>query len=91
MFALVLAVSLEIAMAKPPEPLEEIFPRTTVILDAVVASVVSEEKPKAPDVFDVPRQVVPAVDASVLPSRSTSARPWCGLPVARGVSPTRRP
>ncbi len=58
MIALVLAVSLEIAMAKPPEPLEEIFPQTTVILDATVASVVSEEKPKTPDAPDVPRQVV---------------------------------
>lgn len=58
MIALVLAVSLEIAMAKPPEPLEEIFPQTTVILDATVASVVSEEKPKTPDASDVPKQVV---------------------------------
>jgi hypothetical protein len=58
MFAVVLALSLEIGMAKPPEPLEEIFPHTTVILDAVVSSVVSEDKPKAPDAPDVPRQVI---------------------------------
>lgn len=58
MLALVLALTLEIAMAKPPEPLEEIFPHTTVILDAVVTHVVSEDKPKAPDAADVPKQVV---------------------------------
>lgn len=56
--ALALRVGLEIAMAKPPEPLEEVFPQTTVILDAHVVAVVSEEKPSAPDAPDVPRQVV---------------------------------
>jgi hypothetical protein len=58
MLVLALALTWEIAMAKPPEPLEEIFPHTAVIIDAVVASVVSEDKPKAPDAPDVPRQVV---------------------------------
>ena len=58
MIAVALAFALEIAMAKPPEPLEEIFPHTTVILDAVVTNVVSEDKPKAPDATEVPKQVV---------------------------------
>ena len=78
MIALVLALSLEIVMAKPPEPLEEIFPQTTVILDAVVASVISEDKPKAPDAPDVPRQVVTlevnrVVRGALPPSRGPKA------------------
>jgi hypothetical protein len=58
MIAFAFAFALEIVMAKPPEPLEEIFPHTAVILDAVVTSIVSEDKPVAADAVDVPKQIV---------------------------------
>ena len=43
-------------MAKPPEPLEEIFPQTSIIVDAEVSEIKSEDKPDASK--DAPRQVV---------------------------------
>ena len=58
MFAVVLALALEITMAKPPEPLEEIFPLTSLIVDAVVVEVKSEDKPTSPEAALVPKQVV---------------------------------
>lgn len=58
MFAVVLALALEISMAKPPEPLEEIFPLTSLIVDAVVVEVKSEDKPPSPEATLAPKQIV---------------------------------
>lgn len=60
MLAVVAAIALasEIAMAKPPEPLEEILPRTALIVDAVVVEVKAEDPDLDPSSPDVPRQVV---------------------------------
>lgn len=45
-------------MAKPPEPLEEIFPRTALILDAEVAEVKHTDPDTDPTGPDVPAQTV---------------------------------
>lgn len=58
MLALVLVFIPEIAMAKPPEPLEEILPKTSLIIDAVVVEVKAEGPDLDRDSPDVPRQVV---------------------------------
>ena len=39
--------ALLLALAKPPEPLEEIFPQTQLIVDAVVVEVTKEDPPDA--------------------------------------------
>lgn len=52
------ALFLEVPMAKPPEPLEEIFPLTAIILDAEVKEVKSTDPDTDPSGRDVPRQVV---------------------------------
>jgi hypothetical protein len=60
MLGVVVAVALasEIAMAKPPEPLEEIFPQTSVIVDAVVVEMKSEEADTDKTTHDIGKQVV---------------------------------
>jgi hypothetical protein len=45
-------------MAKPPEPLEEIFPQTSIIVDAEVKEVKSTDPDDDPRSQDNPRQVV---------------------------------
>src|SRR5688572_19151928 len=45
-------------MAKPPEPLEEIFPKTSIIVDAEVKEVKSTDADDDPGSPDNPRQVV---------------------------------
>lgn len=51
-------IALEVPMAKPPEPLEEIFPLTALILDAEVHEVRRTDPDDDPHGKDVPRQVV---------------------------------
>lgn len=58
MFAAVIACAAQLAMAKPPEPLEEIFPLTSLILDAVVVEVRSEGKADPAPAALAPAQVV---------------------------------
>jgi hypothetical protein len=41
--SLALAAALSVSGAKPPEPLEEIFPQTQLIVEAEVASIVKDE------------------------------------------------
>jgi len=48
----------EIAMAKPPEPLEEIFPATSLIVDAVVVEMKSEDPDTEPQSPNAPRQIL---------------------------------
>src|SRR5688572_18171556 len=45
-------------MAKPPEPLEEIFPLTSIIVDAEVKEVKSTDPDTDPSGPDNPRQIV---------------------------------
>lgn len=58
LLAALLALSLEVPMAKPPEPLEEIFPLTALIVDAEVKEVKVTDPDLDPQGPDVPRQVV---------------------------------
>ncbi len=51
-------LALEVPVAKPPEPLEEIFPLTALILDAEVKAVQHTDPDDDPQGKDVPRQVV---------------------------------
>ena len=77
-----IALSLEVSMAKPPEPLEEIFPLTSVILDAEVAEVKSTDADTDPTGKDVPRQVVVLKVKRVLRGKLTDAEKQAGLVVA---------
>ncbi len=54
----VLALASEIAMAKPPEPLEEIFPATQLIVDAVVVDMKADVAAIEGRLAEAPRQVV---------------------------------
>ncbi len=56
--AALLLLSLEVPMAKPPEPLEEIFPLTAIILDAEVKAVQRSDPDDDPQGKDLPRQAV---------------------------------
>lgn len=56
--AALLVLAAEIAMAMPPEPLEELLPLTSLIVDAVVVEVTIEDKATSPDAALVPKQVV---------------------------------
>ena len=79
MLAVVLALALQIGAAKPPEPLEEIFPLTALIVDAVVVEVKSEDKSPSPDSPLAPRQIVVLevnrVVRGALPGSATAGTP----------------
>jgi hypothetical protein len=53
-----IALASEIAMAKPPEPLEEILPATSLIVDAAVVELKAEDPVTDPKSEVIPRQVV---------------------------------
>lgn len=81
MFA-ILAVALELTAAKPPEPLEEILPLTSLIVDAVVVEVLeapvarevsTEKSPKQIVVLEVNRVVRGALPAAASPKEAADA------------------
>lgn len=71
--AALITLALEVSMAKPPEPLEEIFPLTAIILDAEVKEVKVTDPDLDPQGKDVPRQVVVLTVKRVLRGKLTDA------------------
>ncbi len=77
-----ITLALEVSMAKPPEPLEEIFPLTSLILDAEVREVKVTDPDDDPQGHDVPRQVVVLTVKRVLRGKLTDAEKKAGEVVA---------
>lgn len=71
--AALITLALEVPMAKPPEPLEEIFPLTAVIIDGEVKEVKVTDPDDDPQGKDVPRQVVVLTVKRVLRGKLTDA------------------